>query len=444
MTGNVLDAGDAYTSRYLGSGTTSVTQWDAAKALVDYVLSTLAGGVASKVVVTGQSMGGGLAGLASAYFGVQGDVFAPAPYAAQLHLEAVRKALDTFLQANGGYFNGDFGALSPNEKVSLLASPSFVTFSDYLLVSTPQSYAAMLDALTAATRADETKYANNITSFLHVERVDGETLSSSTGLGLIIQANSSQFKPADKTYQIGDASDEGKHSPALHALLVRTDESTNQKFEALLLKDQILRYSIVGEPSGFTSPTMSTVSAPIDHGRIGPAYDASKLISTGPNSYLMEDALWKSYGDSGGLYDYFYKFFNITAAAGAAANGMGSSSSTRFSVHDGVVQLALQVLRDAIQDTNTLDQVKVKLGGAGAPTWNFGGGETSGTPFADKVVIQLSQITATDAQLKIRTATPSASATSIPTSGTKRGPSRRPRSFPLLQRRSSERRLAYP
>jgi fermentation-respiration switch protein FrsA (DUF1100 family) len=92
-----LDYGDAYTSRNLASGTTAVTQWDAAKALVQSVIDLA--GDKTKVVVTGQSMGGGLAGLASAYFGIEGDVFAPAPYKAQLNIEAMRLGMAAFVAA---------------------------------------------------------------------------------------------------------------------------------------------------------------------------------------------------------------------------------------------------------------------------------------------------------------------------------------------------------
>jgi hypothetical protein len=93
----ILDYGDANTSAHLGRGSVAATQWDAAKDLVDFVLYSLAGGDKSKVVVTGQSMGGGLAALASAYFGVEGNVFAPAPYGNQLTVEAMRLAMPAFM-----------------------------------------------------------------------------------------------------------------------------------------------------------------------------------------------------------------------------------------------------------------------------------------------------------------------------------------------------------
>jgi Ca2+-binding RTX toxin-like protein len=392
LTGNVVDTGDGYTSRNVGAGTTNVTQWDAAKALVEYVVETLAGGNENNVVVTGQSMGGGLAALASLYFGVEGNVFAPAPFKAQLDIEAMRDAVEPTIEAHRNKFEPTFLALSIDQQMLALSQMPKDQFIAAHLASgfdNELSYNAIMATFQQSRAANNSDFTSNLTR-LHVETVQGESLTANnTLLGTFIQIGATQIKAPEKSFVIGDASDEGKHSPALHSLLVMTDGPGN-KFETLLRNDQILRYSIVGEPNGLSSPVMNNVSAPVDHGRLGPANDASKLISTGPNSYLLEDVLWKSVADDGALYNYFYNFFGTTAATGAAGTGMGRDTSTRGSIHDGVVRLALQVLRDAIQDTNNLSQVKAKLG----DTWNFAGGPSSGTPFSDKVVIRLDQIAA--------------------------------------------------
>ncbi|MDG9696426.1 hypothetical protein QC281_41005, partial [Streptomyces sp. DH17] len=86
----------------------------------------------------------------------------------------------------------------------------------------------------------------------------------------------------------------------------------------------------------------------------------------------------------------FYTLFHDVASKGAAGVGLGADSRPSTSVHDGVVKLALQVLRDAEQDTNSLDQVKENLG----DTWNFAGGTEDGVPFSDKVVIHVDNIVA--------------------------------------------------
>jgi len=64
-----FDAGDWYTNVQLGAGTYGETQYDYVAALVNFVITNLANGDTSKVIVTGQSLGGGLAGLAAIKFG---------------------------------------------------------------------------------------------------------------------------------------------------------------------------------------------------------------------------------------------------------------------------------------------------------------------------------------------------------------------------------------
>ncbi|MCS3761248.1 calcium-binding protein [Bradyrhizobium centrosematis] len=395
-----LDNGDAYTSRMLGWGTGAVTQWDATKGLVEYVIQTFAHGDASQVVVTGQSMGGGLAGLASAYFGVQGYVFAPAPYGAQLDVEAMRDAMPSFVAGAGAYyFNQAFAQLTTDQQVAILQDGSASDLGPYLQDMNSDNWpiikSSIKSDLSQFMQPYRDVYNYNIDQYLHVQRVDGEMLTADdTFLGGIFGGLATQLKDPDPDglYEIGDASDEGKHSPALHALLALTAQSSNEQLETLFRSDEVLRYAIVGEPNGILSPTMTVVSAPQDHGRIGPSYDAATTLAAAPDSYLMEDVLWKAYasGESNNLYDYFYKLFYDVASKGAAGKGIAASRRQVDSVHDGVVKLALEVLRDAIQDTNSLAQVKEALGGK----WIFAGGDADGVPFSDKIVLKLDQIKA--------------------------------------------------
>ncbi|MGJ4927436.1 calcium-binding protein [Bradyrhizobium sp. HKCCYLS2038] len=395
-----IDYGDAYTSRNLGQGTVDVTQWDATKELVSFVLNNLAGGVASKVVVTGQSLGGGLAGLASAYFGVPGFVYAPAPYAAELNIEAARSVwLDeknSFLNSYGSYFTSEFLNLSIDEKVRILVHATVEGYPEsiviYLKNPNDLKIGQVVSAFSAAMQPTLKIYQDNLKG-LTVQRVGGELLTATdTTLGKLLSTVSSQLKPADRTYDIGAAHDEGKHSPALHALLALTDSSPTRKFENLLRGDQILRYSIVGEPAS-SDPKMNAVSAVADHGRIGLDKDPATKLPAGFTSYLMEDLLSKAYlsGGDSNLYNYFFDLFGEIASKGAAGSGIGKDSRPKTSLHDGVVKLALQVLRDAEQGTNSLDQVRERLGG----TWNFAGGSNDGAPSSDKVVLNVDKISST-------------------------------------------------
>lgn len=83
-----INEGDWVANFGLGFGVGN-SQWDDARALTQLVIdsSLFAGGNASNVVVTGQSLGGGLAGLAAAYFDIDGKLISPAPFQHQLDQE---------------------------------------------------------------------------------------------------------------------------------------------------------------------------------------------------------------------------------------------------------------------------------------------------------------------------------------------------------------------
>jgi len=180
LIGSAVDTGDGYSSRYLGSGTTNVTQWDAAKALVEYVIEVLAGGNESRVVVTGQSMGGGLAGLASQYFGVQGYVFAPAPYKAQLDIEAMRYAVETTLDAHSEKFEPTFLAMTTDQQMLALSQMPKLQFIAAHLASgfdNDAAYNAIMATFQQARAVNNSDFASNL-PLLHVQTIEGESLRS--------------------------------------------------------------------------------------------------------------------------------------------------------------------------------------------------------------------------------------------------------------------------
>lgn len=105
----------------LALGRTGRTQLDDALALYDAAAAQVG---SSKVVVVGQSLGGGLAGLVSALRGVDGYGFDPAPFKSQLRVEAQVLAIASIEQQ---YSLGDYSAwnaLSIDEKISLVNSGS--------------------------------------------------------------------------------------------------------------------------------------------------------------------------------------------------------------------------------------------------------------------------------------------------------------------------------
>jgi hypothetical protein len=97
------------------------------------------------------------------------------------------------------------------------------------------------------------------------------------------------------------------------------------------------------------------------------------VLADGPNPSAFYNTLWKSVDQPGGIYDYFYKVFNDVIGKGA--------NFDNDAIHRGTVSLALSVLRDAIQDADTLLKVQQNLGlnlGLGTgDTVNFAGGSIS-------------------------------------------------------------------
>jgi Ca2+-binding RTX toxin-like protein len=385
-----LDYGDGYTGGALGFGTTSVTQWDAAKKLVAQVIADHG---AANVVVTGQSLGGGLAALASAYFGVEGHAFAPGPVGNQIAIEEGRVAAASVVANLSSLFTATFLSLSIDLQAQNLANHFVTMGSTSILVNpTPANIALVNSQWDSTLLFEQNRFGANISNKLHVTSLLGETLSSNSFLGKLTQIVP-QVKSADQVIDVGVANDEGLHSPALHALVIRTEiyNGGQQKFSTLLKNDENLRYAFAGEP-GVVTPVQSNIAGVVDHARTGPAADASTLLPSGPNSYLLENLLWKGVSQgSHGLYDYFYTIFNEKLTTGAAAQGLQASGAP-IDLHSGLVRLIISVLRDATTNQNVIDNVKTALGGK----WEFAGASADGVAYNDKVIVDKTRITSTD------------------------------------------------
>ena len=90
---NKVDTGDFDSNYRLGFGTWSGSQLDDALALVQAVRDQAAID-GDDVVLTGQSLGGRLAGLVGVMTGLEAHVFAPAPFENQLNIEAQKAAVE--------------------------------------------------------------------------------------------------------------------------------------------------------------------------------------------------------------------------------------------------------------------------------------------------------------------------------------------------------------
>ena len=91
--GDDIDAQDTQQNLAMGPGERSLTQARDAIDLTRALLAEVASIPNATVTVTGQSLGGGLAGIVSAVLDLPGFIIAPAPFKNQLRFEARREAI---------------------------------------------------------------------------------------------------------------------------------------------------------------------------------------------------------------------------------------------------------------------------------------------------------------------------------------------------------------
>jgi hypothetical protein len=381
-----------YGNQPLGTGTTGVTQLNDALALAQ---AAQASAGSQPVVVVGQSLGGGLAGLVAAMIGLKGVLIAPAPFANQLIVAAQQIAAQQEQLTN--LPNGFFGVSLAS---SLIRAAFFATLSELdpdLAFRFGQEFSAALD--TFNTRV------NNLT----VAELTGQALTSgiigvaTPVLGAILSSikNGSplgaeiptRLKAPDVTFDLG-ASDGlttnetvSLHGPSLTNLVIRTETVPNEQFSALVRSDSDLRASLL-DNAGIAGPAEHPRADPVDP--ITSAPSSSAMAAGGPNPDVLFNALWKTVGQDGGFYDQFYARFGTWLSAGAAGQGKSAARTTALSVHSGLVKLGLQVVRDKLIDP-TGDQPIIT---ANLPEM-FGNGDQN-SPSAGYVRLNLSDITPTD------------------------------------------------
>ncbi|MDQ7251718.1 putative Ig domain-containing protein, partial [Dongia sedimenti] len=377
----ILNGVDVYTTETQADDAIALTQ-AAIKAATD------AGGSKNDVVVIGQSLGAGLAGLVSGFLDVKGYAFAAAPFDKYFHTLAQKTAAHELGIPDGlvtNRFRSEYGG-------------NYDAIARYMTQTTADAYDRRVADL-------EQKYNNQVINNLRINTVTGEMLSWYQDAIEALGANAFPNVPPaeEQTYHFGDPVDfmmtTRFHGSTAHMLAALT-HGTSQQFEDLVANDGAMRDALFGTTG---------VSGAIDHSRTDTALDShgevvsSRVPGGGTNPTVLLRALTKTIGSSGGLYDYFYKLFGVTLRQGVAADGWSAEYGTIPSLHKGILQLALGVLRDASQDTSlagdsTKDGDIYKNLVTGGGTINFAGGTTEGVPFNDKVVIHLDQITATDPQ----------------------------------------------
>jgi len=390
----LTDIGDWVNNRNLGFGTSAQSQLDDALALTQAVINNLADGDRSKVVVAGQSLGGGLASLVSAVENVKAYAIAPAPFKDQLDVEATFAAL-----AQVGITRTAAEALPTEVQNGLItrdeAFESGGSVLDvYLQYATSLSATQRSQVISAHTSIRAT-YDTRLQTNLEVHKLTGEVLNDGIG-GNAWLVGVDSFTNNVTAYDVGEqASSMGGltdntavslHSPALHNLVIRTETET-QKFSTLMKDDAALRDGLL-EHEGISG---SIIGARADYALNTALYGSSGVASPGPSPFVLERALWKTVGESQGLYQYFYKVFHDLLNKGAAADGLSATVApgevpTAPTLHAGVVRLALGVLRDLLQNTTTIP----------ASALTFAGGSSAGSAFNDKIVIDKTILDAGD------------------------------------------------
>jgi hypothetical protein len=210
------DLGDFVNDLLLGLGTTQITQLDDALTLTR-AAEAQAAAKGQQVVVVGQSLGGGVAGLVSAIENVPGYALDPAPFDNQLAIVAEERALT---QSN---LNLGQVPLSVLLSASQDGQKSILLENGNSLADITQ-YFGLASAILA-------KFHANLLLNLFTASVTGEVLTSGIpGIALYL-GGARQFAVARDRIDVGVSASVSEstttavslHSPTLMNLLLRTD-----------------------------------------------------------------------------------------------------------------------------------------------------------------------------------------------------------------------------
>src|SRR5215203_5316953 len=258
-------------------GTSSASQLDDALALTR-AAKTFAASEGMELVVAGQSLGGGLAGLVSAIENVKSYLLAPAPFQNQLEIQATLFALE-----KNGVPLADLKTGTPPIDDSILRAGD-LNLKNWIHAFRPQ-YDGVMDAVlldrTLKLTSLESTLRDQATLYLN----EGEALTSGS-ISTTIDAFSDHFDLAPTKINLGDGSSVSLHGPALHNLAIRTYGSA-QAFDALLRNDKALRAAFLD---------IIAITGTIDNMRADPEGSSSRMGSSGPSPAVMENALWKTVG----------------------------------------------------------------------------------------------------------------------------------------------------
>jgi Ca2+-binding RTX toxin-like protein len=355
------------------TGKAAETQFDDALRLT---LAAMKAAHGEKVVLVGQSLGGGLASLVSAVLNLKAYVFAPAPFAKELtDIAALAASHD-----------------NPSDNLSGGGSGSTTSgSSDTGSSSTTGSSSA------AETAQVLTILQNNLkNSGTAAFRDSGEALSGGLlGSAAELAGDEFNFSQPVESFDLGvphPTIDESValHGPALHNLVAAT-YNTKQSFAVLFQNDAAIRSAFLDNMA---------IAAPLNSDRLDLRTSTSFIAKDGPSQFITEDALWKTLTLQDSFYKQFYTRFSSWLSAGSVAQGLDAQTDNPLSLHDAVVDLGLQVVRDSILRSEVVnpDTSQDLFSSTGLNVFTNGETDTSNPP--PYVLIKLSDITATEKDLK--------------------------------------------
>ena len=334
-----VDHRDFDTNVRLGSGTTLPSQLDDALVLYDMAAryaaqqESSAPGTTFQVIVSGQSLGGGLSGLVSGITGAEGYGIDSAPFLNQFRALAITQA--AHLLPSNVVIDDAFVGLTD-------ASISFKLHFQYGIDA-----AKILEFLNEYSEIQD-DYFHNFGNKYHMVFLEGEALNSESATTydfLKISAKHFGLNPADVArINAGDGSEASLHGPALANLMIRTEGMSGLRFSDLMKGDKAIR-------DAFLDKDLGSVDV---YYRIDPNGSPSRQAG-GMNPSPFYNALWKTSGDgASGFYESFYR--NMSALKlGMAGYDKSETSLSASSLHQGLVRLGIEAARDGIDRSDSGD-----------------------------------------------------------------------------------------
>lgn len=335
-------------------------------ALAEYALTLTSN--PSKVIIVGQSLGGGLAGVVGSVLGLTTYAFAPAPFQNSIQAYAEMDAL---------------AAIYPNTTIDVSLMPPGMTGGFHLKTDEIQKNIIIYNGYSELTadlylsKKHEfiATYAANQEAKLKIHTIQGETLSDGLG-SLTALTGAQQFDVQRTSYNVGVPSGAilgsdvnttiTLHGSALHALVIRT-HGLSDDFESLLKDDGVLRYGMLS--ATHIAAPMNPTGAVRQDDRDHSLYGGSGINADGASVTALFRTLWKTVGIENGLYGEFYARFGSGLSHGAVGLDKSGAVASGYSVHSGFVSLGLQTVRDGL-DTSGANQL-----GANATALNVFGSE---------------------------------------------------------------------